>query len=174
MTQVLEYIKQNYTLFLFVAIIILLAVIGYYADKTNFGQKNNKSKNIDNTNAEGEKTLETKEVQKTVENLERDVFKNEISNVEEQELNNVDSNDSVIKEKTKVEIDANVANTINQELKLINDDILLNVQKIKNEEIESKKKEEAFAKFSNEFDEILPKREKWIKTVKKLKFIPSA
>lgn len=38
MTQVLEYITQNYTWFLGGSILILLAIIGYYADKTNFGQ----------------------------------------------------------------------------------------------------------------------------------------
>ena len=38
MKQVLEYIMQNYTLFLGGIVLILLAIIGYYADKTNFGQ----------------------------------------------------------------------------------------------------------------------------------------
>lgn len=38
MTQVFEYIMQHYALFLGGAILILLAIIGYYADKTNFGQ----------------------------------------------------------------------------------------------------------------------------------------
>ena len=51
MTQVLEYITQNYTLFLFGAIVILLAVIGYYAEKTNFGQgKTEKTKSEENKN----------------------------------------------------------------------------------------------------------------------------
>lgn len=38
---------QHYTWFLSGAILILLAIIGYYADKTNFGQGKNNSKNID-------------------------------------------------------------------------------------------------------------------------------
>ena len=38
MESVLEYIMSNYTWFLGGAILILLAIIGRYADKTNFGQ----------------------------------------------------------------------------------------------------------------------------------------
>ena len=38
MRAILEYITMNYTWFLGAAIIILLAIIGSYADKTNFGQ----------------------------------------------------------------------------------------------------------------------------------------
>lgn len=48
MIQVLEYIKENYTLFFAGIILILLAFIGYYADKTNFGQ--GKNTNLDNNN----------------------------------------------------------------------------------------------------------------------------
>ena len=38
MEEIIEYILANYTLFLAGTIIILLAIIGSYADKTNFGQ----------------------------------------------------------------------------------------------------------------------------------------
>ena len=38
MDEIIEYIMANYTLLLAGAIIILLAIIGSYADKTNFGQ----------------------------------------------------------------------------------------------------------------------------------------
>ena len=38
MSTIIEYIVSNYTWFLIGAIIILLAIIGSYADKTNFGQ----------------------------------------------------------------------------------------------------------------------------------------
>lgn len=41
----LEYIMLNYTWFLGGAIIILLAIIGSYADKTNFGQGKTKEEN---------------------------------------------------------------------------------------------------------------------------------
>lgn len=45
MTEIIEYITSNYTWFLGGAIIIVLAIIGYYADKTNFGQGKSKLKN---------------------------------------------------------------------------------------------------------------------------------
>ena len=45
METVLEYILLNYTWFLVGAIIILLAIIGYYAEKTNFGQGETEEKN---------------------------------------------------------------------------------------------------------------------------------
>lgn len=45
MTKIIEYITTNYTWFLGGAIIVVLAIIGYYADKTNFGQGKSKSKN---------------------------------------------------------------------------------------------------------------------------------
>ena len=38
MNNFVEYIATNYTWIIGISIIILLAVIGYYADKTNFGQ----------------------------------------------------------------------------------------------------------------------------------------
>ena len=44
MKDILEYIMANYTWFLGGAIIILLAIIGSYADKTNFGQGKEKIK----------------------------------------------------------------------------------------------------------------------------------
>lgn len=46
MIHLMEYIVEHYALFLGSAILILLAIIGYYADKTNFGQgKTNNEKN---------------------------------------------------------------------------------------------------------------------------------
>lgn len=43
MDSVIDYIMTNYTWIIVCSIIILLAIIGGYADKTNFGQGNNKS-----------------------------------------------------------------------------------------------------------------------------------
>ena len=53
MDKILEYILTNYTWILGVIIIILLAIIGSYADKTNFGQgkpKDQKNENPDDNN----------------------------------------------------------------------------------------------------------------------------
>ena len=49
MQSIMEYILANYAWILFFSIIILLAIIGYYADKTNFGQ-GKVNQNIDNVN----------------------------------------------------------------------------------------------------------------------------
>lgn len=46
MSQFLEYISSNYTWILGGAIVILLAIIGYYADKTNFGQGQKKQNDL--------------------------------------------------------------------------------------------------------------------------------
>ena len=43
--QVLEFLSSNYLWFLVGAIVILLAIIGYVADKTNFGQGKNDESN---------------------------------------------------------------------------------------------------------------------------------
>jgi predicted negative regulator of RcsB-dependent stress response len=43
MNQILDYIVQNSAWFIGGVILIVLAVIGYYADKTNFGQGKNAS-----------------------------------------------------------------------------------------------------------------------------------
>lgn len=48
MAEVLEYIVTNYTWLLIGAIIILLAIIGSYAEKTNFGQGKEKLENDKN------------------------------------------------------------------------------------------------------------------------------
>ena len=47
MMHILEYILENYTWFLVGIVLILLAIIGYYADKTNFGhgKKNTQKEN---------------------------------------------------------------------------------------------------------------------------------
>lgn len=81
MNKIIEYITLNYTWFLIGAIIILLAIIGSYADKTNFGQGKNKNENDkkekDNLNIE-EATKELKE-----ENLNSTIEDNQVNTVDE-------------------------------------------------------------------------------------------
>ena len=48
MSQIIEYIVQHYIWIIICIVLILLAIIGYYADKTNFGQgKKEKNKKND-------------------------------------------------------------------------------------------------------------------------------
>lgn len=76
MTQVLEYIMQYYTWFLGGAILILLAIIGYYADKTNFGQGKN-PKNDEN-NKDVNSTLKEEIKEESLEKVEElDVVQND-------------------------------------------------------------------------------------------------
>ena len=63
MTKILEYITLNYTWFLGGAILILLAIIGYYADKTNFGQGKPKKDDDNNKNKDNDKALEENRIE---------------------------------------------------------------------------------------------------------------
>ena len=69
MMQILEFIAANYAWFLGGTIVILLAIIGYVADKTNFGQGKNsetEEKNIDlnRLNSMGIDQLYTENIEK--------------------------------------------------------------------------------------------------------------
>ena len=188
MTQVLEYIMQNYTLFLFVAILILLAVIGYYAEKTNFGQgKVDKIK--EQKNPDSEKDLKNTRLMNVVNsseinsqnNIVSDVRNNTENLVEEQNntISNVNYNENLINDKTinvqtnsmgntqnvnesiegKKETENPIIDAIHKELNLVSNDVIFNEEEIKKKEIKNRKREEAFNKFSDEFDALLPKRE---------------
>lgn len=54
MDEIIEYVTQNYIWFLGGMIVILLAIIGSYADKTNFGQKKIKDKKEKDQNLNSE------------------------------------------------------------------------------------------------------------------------
>lgn len=188
MTQVLEYITQNYTLFLFGAIIILLAVIGYYAEKTNFGQgkvdktkneeTNTKEINLENTrlmdvtnnNEDSSQTDIDNNIQNSTENLvqkENDVTPdiNSHENITNEKIVDVENNSTKNNEKEPepiVEKEKSVnpiIDAIHRELNLVSNDVIYNVEEIKKTETKNKKSEEAFNKFSDEFDALLPKKE---------------
>lgn len=184
MTQVLEYITQNYTLFLFGAIIILLAVIGYYAEKTNFGQGKvdktkdektvNKEVDLNNTGLMDITNEMENKIESNAQNKTEGLVENEgniILNVNpEQNLTNDDATNS---ETDSTENNNNVTepyeekkeavnpiiDAIHKELNLVSNDVIFNVEEIKKEETKNKKSEEAFNKFSDEFDALLPKKE---------------
>lgn len=75
MNSVLEFITINYSWFLFASIVILLAIIGYYADKTNFGQGESKD----------DSTIKNKEIN----DLNKDMVKKEsVIPKDENKINN--------------------------------------------------------------------------------------
>ena len=100
MESILEYIMLNYTWFLGGSIVIILAIIGSYADKTNFGQGNKKEElnTRENSNFNEQVTLkEYLESQKTVEQTPTNEIENmnsvetqqpEVTNVNEENSNN--------------------------------------------------------------------------------------
>jgi len=188
MTQLLEYITQNYTLFLFGAIIILLAVIGYYAEKTNFGQgkvdktkdevtgnkeiyiKNTGSMNITNNVEDSSKINIGNSTQDNTENLVQ-TESNAIANINPDE--NLVNNEAINSETNSKENNENVTelveekeesvnpiiDAIHKELNLVSNDVIFNVEEIKKKETKNKKREEAFNKFSDQFDALLPEKE---------------
>lgn len=97
MIQILEYIAQNYTLFLSVLVLILLAIIGYYADKTNFGQgnKEKETKNkIEDLEEKDNKVEEFKETDDKIENSSEGIVTENvvIEKVEEQKQEEINYN----------------------------------------------------------------------------------
>lgn len=129
MRAILEYITMNYTWFLGAAIIILLAIIGSYADKTNFGQGKSKDSeeeipNLDEeiNNRELESTNEEIKEEKVVDSKQGQLIPEQMENLKEED------NSVVVKlEKTT---------------------------KKKKENFE-----ENFEKFNQEFDAIVPKKD---------------
>lgn len=181
MTQVLEYITQNYTLFLFGAIIILLAVIGYYAEKSNFGQgKADRTKDEKNTKNEIE--LKNTDLMDVINNDVETNTKNSVQDNTESNIENTiqvesnitstpDSNQNLLDDK-EIGVEKNslqhseneemvnpIIDAIHKELNLVSNNTIFNAEEIKKKETKNQKREEAFNKFSDEFDALLPKKE---------------
>jgi hypothetical protein len=100
MNLIIEYITTNYIWFLFGAIIILLAIIGSYADKTNFGQnklvKKEKTDKIENEVLDNQEENEKPEIQEeNIDSVLEDEKETSDLNLENQED---------LKEKNKTQI----------------------------------------------------------------------
>lgn len=148
MTEVLEYIVSNYTWIIIGIIIILLAIIGSYADKTNFGQGKSKDKKED---------------------LDSDTIS--VNDFEYQTLDNNMQEDNNNKEEEKSDDalehnDAQTSKTINNIDEKSNDENVSNEdhaetqsntdQVGQNETQETF--EEKFDKFDKEFNSVLPEK----------------
>lgn len=140
MIEILEYISLNYTWFLIGAIIILLAIIGSYADKTNFGQGKNNSNLDDALNKNEVKEDNDKEV------LNESVGYNLNKNKQNEESNNINQID---KNNNKKQKDNNKKQV---------DETPISIES----EIQSEKAndfEESFNKFDQEFEALVPKKD---------------
>lgn len=162
----LEYIMMNYTWFLGGAIIILLAIIGYYADETNFGQgKENDQKNNNQIQNENEmekgiseviesnqQQLAQQPIQETILNQPNDITENNTL---------VDSNNENISEviepnQNQIEQQPIEDVTLNQSVNTIE----TNVQNdLNNQNVTQTDFETQFEEFDKEFEEILPQKE---------------
>ena len=102
MDKFLEYILTNYTLFLGAAIIILLAIIGSYADKTNFGQ--GKQRDEEEDNLPNDKLLEAEKIEEqnpsAIEKLDNneELFEEKKSDDKSEILDNAPNNTSQLED----------------------------------------------------------------------------
>ena len=90
MLQVIEYILNNYTWFLVGIVLVLLAIVGYYADKTNFGQNKKNTSKENDTTEESNKSVNAREVVLIDENktAEKDKINNLEVQIESSDINN--------------------------------------------------------------------------------------
>lgn len=123
MTQILEYIMQHYTLFLGGAILILLAIIGYYADKTNFGQ--GKSNNLEESdNKINDNKLEITDESEIHDQVDNDIVNND--NLNNLEQSKEETTNSVIEEQQNIDLttgDNNLLEVLKEQnnVELVND-----------------------------------------------------
>lgn len=153
MEKIVEYIMMNYTWIIGGSIVILLAVIGYYADKTNFGQGYSKDKNeesdeqlIDLSNVKLSSLVEKKETNETTlkdNNVEE--IQNQVG-IENNNFGTDEVNQQIQKENPSQQ------STVSLELNSTND---LNYNLESKTDAEEKEKIE---KFNKEFEEILPEK----------------
>lgn len=129
MRAILEYITMNYTWFLGAAIIILLAIIGSYADKTNFGQGKSKDSEEEIPNLDEE--INNRELESTNEEIkEEEIIDGKQEQLTPKQMANLKEDDKLV-----------VAETENH-----------NINK-------KESFEENFEKFDQEFDAVIPKKD---------------
>lgn len=118
--QVLEFLSSNYLWFLVGAIVILLAIIGYVADKTNFGQGKNDESNKKNIDLERLNSMGIDQL--NTENLEKE----QQLEIQEQPDDLVQQNESINANETNNDInDNNLSNGNQDENKYNLDDVSL-------------------------------------------------
>lgn len=152
MKSFLEYIMLNYTWFLGGAIIILLAIIGSYADKTNFGQ--GKTKENENEKLR-ELELEKLKLQQQLEEAQRvqEVIVEEIPTVENQ-IEEIPAVENHVEETPAVENHVEEITEVVVETSQLNK----NNEMTKKEDPTLESYEEKYAKFDKVFDALLPKK----------------
>lgn len=167
MTKILEYITLNYTWFLGGAILILLAIIGYYADKTNFGQAKSKKDEDDNENKIDESLNLVDSFQTETDNqmLEEQPIQEEVltsDNVNSEPQNkNINNSEEVVVEKTKPKITKKkkMKQTDAKKLEEIRRSLMEQKSEIKVELSKVDSKPDVFSAFDDEFNSLVPKKD---------------
>lgn len=157
---ILEYIMSHYILFLGGTIIILLAIIGYYADKTNFGQGKVKELNQEKVHkSQGINKFDT--LQEAVENIHQN--ENQEVNMEttgvndnqiESNLNNQSSNlnnETINEQKNIMPVQSNQ--------NIVVEENIFPVHNEQNVSVQENNFEENFKEFDKTFKELLPEKD---------------
>ena len=123
----LEYIMLNYTWFLGGAIIILLAIIGYYAEKTNFGQAKEierKKESLELNEFNDEETIEESDEENQM--IDQNIEEMQPEELEQQEVQEEVNEPEVVDVNFEEEFEKfdKEFNEILPEKEIINDDLL--------------------------------------------------
>ncbi len=189
MDEVLEYISLNYIWFLIGAIIIVLAIIGHYAEKSNFGQGksvNNplpkkEDKKIELEQLTLKDLIDKNDKDKPIDELDptniKEIFsENSLEDTQENQtsLDNPkqeqDSESNLVDKNSNNNTDINYIDEVTEDLFSSNDSnqINSNVEKenetynsnnIEKSSDSAKTKEDEFKDFDKEFDMIVPKKD---------------
>lgn len=163
MIQVLEYIMQHYTLFLGGAILILLAIIGYYADKTNFGQGKNNKVDEDDNRIENNKEMPLT-MQEAIQNNETEIVDELQSPLQVQENENINNEKENIDSEINIE---DILTTVDNGNNLTNENLEVQTSEeasitepiFEERKINPLLTKEEVDKFNIEFNSILPEKE---------------
>lgn len=169
MIAILEYVKEHSTLILIVLGLILFAIIGYYADKTNFGQ--GKKSDEDDSEQSPNKTIEDLSNVKLNEVISLSDMVNNVKEVPSQVGSQVNDTTMLQENGSKtLEPAQNMIQNSNEVLQystlVSNESVQIPVTNQPNEQVpkaKSNKKiktkeEESFNKFEEEFEMVLPKK----------------
>ncbi len=124
MAKILEYISLNYTWFLVGAIIIVLAIIGHYAEKSNFGQEKSDTSTEDKNKNKNKKIDLDKTTLNELISKEDNIDDNE--NINAQEIFNENSLEDIPSMDEKDNSDISFQNTENNSNESISNETVSN------------------------------------------------
>lgn len=161
--EIFVFISQHYIWFLIAAILIILAIIGYYADTTNFGL----GKTIEEDKEKSKVDITNLKLQDVSTQNKIDYSKNNQS-----QINNYNNNQNImgpevlpstlVSQTTLPEKKEEVINFDGIELNQVKDSISYNIEEPTPKQEKSKDNllnDDIFNKFNEEFDMLLPKKQ---------------